>query len=182
MSGLRLEKNPVFRRNQSLPERREHANRTPSNACECSITAVTTAAAAGSDEKARPSPPAKPSSPGWRARLSEAHERLKESPMDSQTPESLALSPPQTPPKRSSRALEFETPEEVLKARAEKAEAEAAAAQEMAEAKEVAARRCAEVAEEERRAREAADAREVALRQQVGFGVGLGAELARRAG
>ena len=27
-----------------------------------------------------------------------------------------------------------------------------------------------------------ADAREVALRQQVGFGVGLGAELARRAG
>ena len=151
------------------------------NACECSITAVTTAAAAGSDEKAPSSPPAKPS-PGWRARLSEAHERLKESPMDSQTPESLALSPPQTPPKRSSRALEFETPEEVLKARAEKAEAEAAAAQEMAEAKEVAARRCAEVAEEERRAREAADAREVALRQQVGFGVGLGAELARRVG
>ena len=32
------------------PERREHANRTPSNACECSITAVTTAAAAGSGD------------------------------------------------------------------------------------------------------------------------------------
>ena len=102
--------------------------------------------------------------------------------MDSQSPESMAQSPPHTPPKRSSRALDFDTPEEALTARAEKAEAEAAAAQEMAEAKEVAARRCVEAADEERRAREAADAREVAMRQQVGLGLGLPAESARRAG
>ena len=102
--------------------------------------------------------------------------------MDSQSPESMAQSPPHTPPKRGSRALDFDTPEEALTARAEKAEAEAAAAQEMAEAKEVAARRCVEAADEERRAREAADAREVAMRQQVGLGLGVGSTLARRAG
>jgi hypothetical protein len=155
------------------PTRRAHE---PSRKALAEFKAVTAAGSSEDEEKVPPStPPAKPS-PSWRDWLSEAHDRLKDNPMDSQSPESVALqSPPHTPPKRRSRALEFDTPEEVLLARAEKAEAEAAAAQELSEAKEVAARRCVEAAEQERRAREAADAREVAMRQQVGLGLGLAA-------